>query len=103
MPPHKNREWASRTAERVRESSERYIGGFCIALVEAAGNRHSGKAAAEASRTAAFSFSSAATMEVSSTTTAESRPKAQTPRVNIASVCPDSLSQAPRRGFRIEL
>ena len=40
---------------------------------------------------------------LSTTTAEESRLKAQTPRVNIASVCPDSLSQAPRRGFRIEL
>src|SRR2546429_5936609 len=46
-----------------------------------------------------FSSSMAATMEVSSTRTAEeSRPKAQMPRVSIASVCHDSLRQALGRG-----
>ena len=85
------------------KSSELYIGDFCTALVEAAGNRHSGKAA-DASRPAEFFFvDSGYDGGVTDHPAEESRPKAQTPRVNIAAVWADSLSQAPQIGLCIEL
>ena len=81
------------------KSSELHIGDFCVVCSRQREIAIRGMPPMPVARPS-FSSSMAATMEVSSTRTAEeSRPKAHMPRANIASVCHDCLSQALRRGF----
>lgn len=85
------------------KSSELYIGDFCTALVEAAGNRHSGKAA-DASRPAEFFFvDSGYDGGVTDHPGRGVAPEGPDAEGKHPCSLPDSLSQAPRRGFGIEL